>query len=89
MVGSPSIAVEQLDEVLGLRRHQRGQRGVALGGDVGEDDPLDQRPPVAEEHVLGAAQPDALGAHPAGPVGVGGGVGVRPHPHPAYVVGVA
>ena len=43
---------------------------------------------LAEEHVLGAAQADALGAEPAGAGGVLGVVGVGPHPQPAHPVGV-
>ena len=34
---------------------------------VGEDEPLHERQPVAEEHVLGAAQADALGAEARAP----------------------
>ncbi len=37
---------------------------------AGQDQPLDQFAPFAEEHVLGAAQADALRAEPAGPGGV-------------------
>ena len=43
---------------------------------------------LAEEHVLGAAQPDALGAEAAGPGGVVRGVGVGADPQPAGAVGV-
>ena len=46
-------------------------------------------PPVTEEHVLGAAQPDALRAQPPRPRGVVGGVGVRPHLQAPRDVGVA
>ena len=35
---------------------------------LGQDQPLDLLAPLAEEHVLGAAQADALGAEPAGPL---------------------
>ena len=42
---------------------------------------------AAEEHVLGAAQADALGAEPAGPRGIRRVVGVGPHLHPAVLVG--
>ena len=42
---------------------------------------------VAEEHVLGAAQADALGPEPAGAGGIRRVVGVGPHLHPAVLVG--
>ncbi len=48
---------------------------------VSQDEALHQLAPVAEEHVLGAAQADALGTHTAGPGGVLGGVGVGAHVH--------
>ena len=84
----PVHRVQQLGEVLALQRQQRGQRVVALVGGTGQDDPLDQRPAVAEEHVLGAAQADALGAKGSRPDGVLGGVRVRPDRQPAPDVGV-
>ena len=47
---------------------------------LGEDHPAHDRQAVlAEEHVLGAAQADALGAELAGVGGVGTVVGVGPH----------
>jgi hypothetical protein len=46
-------------ELLLLELDERGRLGLLV---LGEDDPLDQRQPVAEELVLGAAQADALGA---------------------------
>ena len=75
----PVHRLEDADEVLALQRQQRVERGLPLVVGVGQDQPLDQLAPVAEEHVLGAAQPDALGAEAAGPRGVLGGVGVGPH----------
>ena len=48
-----------------------------------QDDPLDQLAPLAQEHVLGAAQPDALRAEAAGPRRVLGSVGVGPDSHPS------
>ena len=66
------------------KRQQRVERGVPLVGRVGEDDPLDQLRAIAEEHVLGAAQADALCAELARPGRVLGGVGVRPHAEPAH-----
>ena len=60
VVGQPVHRLEQLEEVLPLQREQRGQRGVARRPGPGQDHPLDQHPAVAEEHVLGPAQPDPL-----------------------------
>ena len=79
---------QELGEVLALQRQQRRQRGSRSLVALGQDQPLDLLTPVAEEHVLGAAQADALGAEPAGPLGVLAGVGVGPHPQPADRVGV-
>ena len=55
---------------------------------VGEDHPLDEHAPVAEEHVLGAAQPDALGPEATRPRRVVAGVGVRAHPQAPDAIGV-
>ena len=79
---------QDLDEVGALQRQQGGQGGVALVVVVGQDQPFDQLTAVAEEHVLGAAQADTLGAEAAGAGGVGAGVGVGPHLQPAGGVGV-
>ena len=54
---------------------------VRLG--LGHDEVLDELAPLAEEHVLGAAQPDALGAEAPGAPGVLRGVGVGAHPQAA------
>ncbi len=80
--------LEDAAEVVTLERQQSGQRGLLAGLVVGHDQVLDQLAALAEEHVLGPAQTDALGTETAGPGGVLGGVGVRAHPEPAYVVGV-
>ena len=69
--------LEQAGEVLALERQQLGERGAAFAVVGGEDHPphvLD--PVVLEEHVLGAAQPDALGAVVEGVLGHGRRVGV-------------
>ena len=58
--------------------------GVVLG----DDELLDQLASLAEEHVLGAAQADALGAEAAGAGRVLGGVGIGAHPQAARAVGV-
>ena len=71
----------------------RGSRAAELLGlllhAVGEDQPFDQVPAVTEEHVLGTAQADSLGAEGAGTRGVLGIVRVGPYGHPARAVGVA
>ena len=88
MTGNPSMACEDADEVAALQRQESRQRGVTAGRVVGEDQVLDQLPALAEEHVLGAAQPDAGGTEAAGPLGVLGGVGIGPHPEATLGVGV-
>ena len=73
-----------LDEVLALQRQQLGERGSrSLVASSARISALDQRAALAEEHVLGAAQADALRAEAAGAGGVLGGVGVGPHAQPA------
>ena len=62
--------------------------GLPLRRVVGQDDVLDQLTAVAEEHVLGAAQPDALGAELACARGVLGVVGVGADSEPSGRVGV-
>jgi hypothetical protein len=79
---------EDADEVLALQRQQGVQRGLPLGLGRGEDQPLDELPPVAQEHVLGPAQADPLGPEPAGAGGVLRGVGVGAHVELAGPVGV-
>ena len=54
--------LEDPDEVGLLLRAQLLECGVFVGGVVGEDHALHDREPVAEEHVLGAAEADALRA---------------------------
>ena len=68
---------------------QRVERGRLLVGRLGEDHPLHGRQPVAEEHVLGAAEPDALRAELARLQRVLGQVRVRAHLHRAHLVGPA
>ena len=50
------------------------------------DQPLDVGPPLAQEHVLGAQQADALGAHAPRALGVLRSVCVGPHAQPALIV---
>ena len=54
---------------------------------LGQDQPLDELAALTEEHVLGAAQADALGAEPTGAGGIRRVVGVGAHLHPAAPVG--
>ena len=80
--------LEQLDEVGALHRQQLVERGAARLLVVGEDH-LAHRLDAAlvEEHVLGAAQPDALGAEAHGGLGVGRRVGIGAHAELAHLVG--
>jgi hypothetical protein len=88
VTGRPFHDLEQLDEVRALHRQQLGQRRAAAalvpariisrtGGDA----------VAVEEHVLGAAKADALGAEGARGAGIGGGFGVGAHPHAPRGVG--
>ena len=75
-------AVHRLEdplEVAALQLLELVERGVLLGLGVGEDEALDERQAVAEEHVLGAAEADALGAEPRGHLRVVREVGVGAH----------
>ena len=74
-------------EVAALQLLELFERGVLLGFGVGEDEPLHEREAVAEEHVLGAAEADALGAELARHVRVVRQVGVGAHLHAAELVG--
>jgi hypothetical protein len=61
VTGQAGHDLEQLDEVLALHRLDLGQRGAAALLVVGQDHLADGDDAVAlEEHVLGAAQADAL-----------------------------
>ena len=84
----PVHGLEDAGEVLALERQQLGEGGLLPRLVVGHDEVLDELAPLAEEHVLGAAQADALGPEPAGARGVLGRVGVRADLHPAGGVGV-
>ncbi len=84
--------LEDAEEVGALVREQLGQGGLAAGHVVGEDHLADRHDALgfgAEEHVLGAAQADALGAEVARHGGVVGGVGVGADAHGAELVGPA
>ena len=73
-------------EVGALELLELVERGFLLGRVVGQDEALHQREPVAQEHVLGAAEPDALGTEAARHVGVVRQVGVGPHLHATEAV---
>ena len=62
---------------------------MLLGFVGGEDEALHEVQPVAEEHVLRAAQADALGAEVARHLRVVRQVGVGAHPERAELVGPA
>ena len=79
--------LEDAHEVGALELRELVERGLLLGRVVGEDEALHERQPVAEEHVLGAAEPDALGAELARHLRVVREVGVGAHPQPAELVG--
>ena len=52
--------LEDAEVVADLHLEQLGERGLAARPRLGEDQVLDDLLPLAEEHVLGAAQADAL-----------------------------
>ena len=61
-------AVHRLEDALevgALELLELVERGASSAAVVGEDEPLHERQAVAEEHVLGAAEADALGAEAA------------------------
>ena len=89
VTGSPSIASKISMKSARCSGSSSSSACVALVVALGQDQPLDELAALAEEHVLGAAQADALGAEPAGPRGVRGVVGVGAHLQPAELVGAA
>ncbi len=79
---------EDAVEVLALEGQQLGQVLLALGGVLGHDHVAHMRQTVLlHEHVLGAAEADALGPELAGLPGVLGRVGVGAHAQAADLVG--
>ena len=67
--------LEQLDEIGALHRQQLGERGAARFLVVGEDHLAHRLDAVlVEEHVLGAAEPDAFGAEAHAPRAASAGV---------------
>ena len=86
----PRHRLEDALEVGLLERQQPVERRAAARLVVGQDHLLhDRQPLVAEEHVLGAAEADALRAELARAGRVLRGVGVRAHLQPAQRVGPA
>ena len=84
----PVHRAQDAQEVLPLERQERREgRGPGLLP-FGQDQVLDELAALPQEHVLGAAQTDALGAEPAGALAVLRGVGVGAHAQPADRVGV-
>ena len=81
VTGRPGHRLEDRLEV-GLLERQEPVERVAASGLVRREDHLlhDGQPLLAEEHVLGAAEADALRAELARLRRVVGVVGVRPHP---------
>ena len=72
--------LKQAVEVGALRGQQFIERGGAVGGGLGQDHALDDRQALGlKEHVLGAAEADALGAIRAGAAGIFGIVGIGPN----------
>ena len=82
--------LEQLDEILALHRQELGERRAPPLGVVGEDH-LAHRHDAAllEEHMLGAAEPDAVGAEGEGLARIGRGIGIGAHLHAAKGIGPA
>ena len=82
--------LEQLDEVAALHGQELGERPPAPVLLVGEDHLAHGDDAVlVEEHMLGAAEPDAVGAEGARLARIGRRVGIGPHPHAAKLIGPA
>ena len=80
--------LEQLDEIGALHRQQFRQRGAARFLVLGQDHLAHGADAVlVEEHVLGAAQPDAFGAEFDRGAGVGRRVGIGAHFQLAHRIG--
>ena len=86
--GQSVHGVQQPGEVGPLQRQQDGQRGGPFIGGLGQDHFFDQRAPVTQEHVLGAAEPDSLCAEGPRTGGVFGGVRIGADHQPASGIGV-
>ena len=82
----PVHRLQDLHEVAALQRLKRIERGLPRLVVVGQDQPLDQLPPLAEEHVLGPGESDALGAEPDRARRVLAGIGIGPDAEAAALV---
>ena len=81
--------LEHTEEVVGLDLQQLAEGLLLSAGAVGQDEGLDDLLAVAQEHVLGAVETDALGAEVAGQLGVLGVVSVGADAEDAAAGGVA
>ena len=80
--------LEQVSEILPLHGQQLGERMATTRLVIREDHLAHGHDAVAlEEHMLGAAQADAIGAEVAGHPRVGGGVRIGAHLHAAHQIG--
>ena len=87
VTGRPVHRLEQALEVAALERQQLRERGAPVLLGVGHDHRPHLRLAVlGHEHVLGAAQADALGTELARLAGILRGVGVRAHAERADLV---
>ncbi len=78
---------EQLDEIVALHGQDLGQRRAAPLDGLGHDHLAHGDDAAAvEEHMLGAAEPDALGAEAARHAGIVRRLGVGAHLHPPVLV---
>ena len=84
----PVHGLEDFHEVAALQWLKTIQRGLPGRVVIGQDEPLDELPPLTQEHVLGAAQPDALRAETHRALRVLAVVGVGPDAEPALGVRV-
>ena len=75
------------NEVLALQWQKRIERLLLLLVAVGENQSFNVLLTLAEEHVLGAAQSDALSPHPASAGSIVGGVGIGTHTKSTHCVG--
>ena len=87
VAGSPSMASSRSVKSARCRGSRTSSAASRSSARVGEDHAFDEHPSRTQEHVLGPAQADPLGAHRAGARRVLDRVGVRSHSHAPYPVG--
>ncbi len=80
--------LEDADEVIALQWQQLGIHRFAVLGSFGEHEAFDEDAAIAEEHVLGPAQADALSAESACTSRVGDRVGIRANAQTPHLIGV-